>query len=420
MRRASWRYLAAMVLCFTVIGSLVAVDASGRSHRHRHRHRRRRGSCVNRYPRLRDPANPLALSTAPGSDPLNGAPFFVNGPRYGDAAGEIARLLGINPRRFGDRYSWTRFRAKLERGSLHGKLLRDPMLRFKINELEKIASQPEAQRFSAYSGGGGPGKVFQQVRKILCHNLLADPGTVPIITTYFLHPDIGRCPSAAGIASATPTFERQIGEVARGTGRHPVVFLLELDAIGSSHCMVVNHDLPQYLALLRYEIDRLAALPHTVVYVEAGYSDGPRPDYAARALNEAGMGRIRGFFTNDTHENWTLREVRWAERVANLTHGAHFIVNTAQNGRGPLKNPHPATEGTNDLCNPPGRGIGPRDTTQTGFARADAFLWTHVPGNSSGPCNGGPPSGVFWPTRAIGLASRANAQLGPGWPSHPY
>ena len=46
-------------------------------------------------------------------------------------------------------------------------------------------------------------------------------------------------------------------------------------------------------------------------------------------------------------------------------------------------------------------------------------MWTSPPGNSSG-CGGGPSGGTFWPTRAIGLASRANAQLGPGYPSRPY
>ncbi len=94
-------------------------------------------------------------------------------------------------------------------------------------------------------------------------------------------------------------------------------------------------------------------------------------------------------------------------------------MNTAQNGRGPKLNPHPVRQGIEDLCNPPGRGLGPRDTTHSGFARADALLWTAVPGNSSG-CGGGPPGGVFYPARAIGLAARANEQLGPGYPSRPY
>jgi endoglucanase len=359
------------------------------------------------------------LAQAPGTDPLNGAQFFVDGPRHGPAAEAIAKLLGVDPTRYPDDYSWARFRSDLEQGPLHSRLMAaSGRVRWKVAMLEKIASQPEAMRFSAYSGGGGPGKVFGQVQKLFCHNLTADPGTIPIFTTYFLHPDI-KCGTAGQIAAEAPTFKRQVNEVAEGTGNRPAVFLLELDAIGSSHCFANDHDLRQYLALLRYEAEKLGSLPHTVVYEEAGYSDANTVSYTAKALNEAGVRHIRGFFTNDTHENWTIDEVRWAQAIARRTGGAHFIVNTAQNGHGPLKNPHPAIQGNEDLCNPPGRGLGPTDTTQTGFSFVDAFLWTYVPGNSSG-CGGGPPAGVFWPARAVALASRANGKLGPGYPSRPY
>ncbi|MGZ4230850.1 MAG: hypothetical protein ACXVVQ_05420 [Solirubrobacteraceae bacterium] len=47
---------------------------------------------------------------------------------------------------------------------------------------------------------------------------------------------------------------------------------------------------------------------------------------------------------------------------------------------------------------------------------------THSPSrrNSSGHCNGGPNPGTFWPARAIQLASRAQAKLGPGFPADKY
>ncbi len=203
------------------------------------------------------------------------------------------------------------------------------------------------------------------------------------------------------------------------TGNLPAVYLLELDAYGSSSCMVRRGDLGQYEALLRYEVDRFATLPHAVVYLEAGYSDANSAAYAARALNHSDIRRIRGFYTNDTHLNWTINEVRWANKISRSTHGAHYIVNTAQNGNGPLLNRDPVHNGIENLCNPPRRALGIRGTTHTGFRYADAFMWTIVPGNSSG-CGGGPPAGVFWPARAIGLASRANGRLGPRYASHRY
>ena len=69
------------------------------------------------------------------------------------------------------------------------------------------------------------------------------------------------------------------------------------------------------------------------------------------ALNAIGVNKIEGFFTNDTHNQWTINEIRWATQVAKRTHGAHFIVNTSSNGQGPKLNPHPTTQGVEDLCN---------------------------------------------------------------------
>lgn len=375
--------------------------------------------CPHGHGSRRDPSNPLDLATPPGADPLHGAHFFVDGPRHGAAAGAIARLLGVDPHRYPDTYSWARFKASLSHGAFARRLAASGGLRWRVHQLEKIAEEPEVARVSIYSMGGGPGKLHAFTEKLLCFNHRADPGSVPLINTYFLHPVVGSCPSPAELAAAGPDFRRRVDEVVAATGHHPVVYLLELDAYGSSSCMARRRDLGQYEALVRYEVDRFATLPHAVVYLEAGYSDSNGPAYTARALNHSDIGRIRGFYTNDTHLNWTMTEVHWANKISRWTHGAHYIVNTAQNGNGPLWNRDRVHDGNEDLCNPPGRGLGPRRTTDTGVRAADAFMWTVVPGNSSG-CGGGPPGGVFWPARAIDLASRANERLGPGFPSRPY
>jgi endoglucanase len=379
-----------------------------------------RQHCAEPYPARRDRSNPLDLPAAPGADPLNGANFFVDGPAHGRAAGAIAHLLGINPSRLSSSLSWAAFNQHLQSGRLARRIARHRGLAHKIAELSKIAGQPEAQRFSIYSGGGGPGKIFGQVEKIFCQNMRADPGSIPIITTYFMHPALGGCPGAAEIRDYNPVFHRRINEMAAGTGRRPAVYLLELDAIGSSSCIARHGAMREWEADLRYEMRKMQALPHTVVYVEAGYSDANGVRYTARILNAIGVSRIRGFYTNDTHNNWTINEVRWATQISRRTHGAHFIVNTASNGRGPKRNRNRVRYGNEDLCNPPGRGLGPEDTTDTGFTFADAFLWTHPPGNSGGRCGGGPPAGDFWSARAIQLARDANGRLGPGFASRPY
>jgi endoglucanase len=208
--------------------------------------------------------------------------------------------------------------------------------------------------------------------------------------------------------------------MAQAIDRRPAVVLVEMDAIGSSSCIARTGGLAQWEADLRYEMGKFAALPHTVVYVEGGYSDAASPRYTASVLRAIGVGRIRGFYTNDTHNNWTINEIRWGEKVSRLAGGVHFIVNTSDSGRGPLRPPHPARQGNEVLCNPPDRGAGPRPTTRTGFPLVDAFLWVHIPGESSGHCNGGTAAGTFWLARALVEARNANARLGPHFRSRPY
>jgi endoglucanase len=375
--------------------------------------------CADPYSGTRDPANPLGLATPPGADPLSGARFFVPGPAHGAAAGAIASLVGLKPSHLSDGESWAAFSNRLHSGRIGQRLKRKHGLAHRVNELSKIASEAEVQRISAYSFGGTASGVFLQTEKILCHNLTSDPGSIPILNTYFLHPAAGQCPSPGALSAASGLFKRRVDDFVEAVERRPALLLLETDAVGTSSCAQRHGSLGIWESLLKYEIDKVAALPHVVAYVEGGYSDANSVGYATRILNAADIGRIRGFYTNDTHLNWTAKEVRYATAISHQTGGAHFIVNTAQNGRGPKLNRHPRSQGIEDLCNPPGRGLGPRPTTNTGFALGDAFLWTSPPGNSSG-CGGGPSAGKFWAARGVGLAERANGKLGPGYPSRPY
>jgi hypothetical protein len=438
-RLSTRRWMSSLVgvIVATTVVSVGASGASGKLRAHAAYQ-----PCNSVFSPTRDNSNPLGLAANPGPDPLNGANFFVNGPKHGMAAGAIAQLLGIDPSIYPDSYSWAQFAQDLN-GPLASKWQNVPTLAHQIMMLAKIAGQPEAQRLSLYSGGGGPGAIQQQVTKILCYNATADPGAIPLVETFFIYPNGQYCPSLSQIVGNWPTFKRQIDELTAGTGSSPVVYLLELDSIGSSACLSPHRPKhkpahkpkpPKHVAYLsncgayttrlgawecelRYEVDSISALPHTVVYTEAGYKDGTDATYAASVLNSIDIGRIRGFYTNDTHNDWTHAEERWGQQVSSLTGGAHFIVNTSETGQGPLLNPHPSTQGVEQLCNAPGRGLGPFDTTSipnlATYPSVDAFLWVHTPGRSSGTCNGGPAPGDFWWQRAVQLAENASSQLGP-------
>jgi hypothetical protein len=358
--RAVWSLAAASVLVVSLFLLAAAVaGASGHPARGRVANST---PCTDPYPAARDPSNPLMLSTPPGVNPLKGASFFVDGPAHGAAAGAIARLLGIDRDvpigqylpSFDDSESWASFKSFVE-----DRLAREPgnlgLIR-KVRLLEKIANEPEPQRVSIYAEGGGSGAISDFARKLFCHNFTADPGAIPIITTYFLHPALGGCATASEIRAAMPEFKRRVNELVAGTGRRPVVYLLELDAIGSSGCMASNgagcrhgrrrcatRSTGWRRCRMLSSMSRLATRTRTP-------SDTPR-GRSTRSIST----RSAGSSPTTRHINWTSEEAEWAEKVSSRTHGAHYIVNTAQNGNGPKLNPHPTTDRMEDLCNPPGR-----------------------------------------------------------------
>ena len=304
--------------------------------------------------------------------------------------------------------------------------------------LAKIAGQEETQNISLYAQGGGPGAIYAQTLKILCNNAAADPtpATVPVLSTFFIYPHGQFCPTLPSLAAWQGTFIRDVNEMAWGVGRKRAVIFMEIDSIGTSSCLK-RKALKLWLHDLSWEAKTFGQLPHAVVYEEAGYSDAQGPMWTAKRLWKAGVNQIEGFYTNGTHFAWSSNEIKWAEKVSNdvfsLSHHmyrAHFVVNSAQNGRGPKLNPYPVQQGIENLCNPPGRGLGRMPTgnvnpTFDGFTfnYLDGFLWTGVPGRShNSNCPGGPwqPAGVFDPHFALELAQNANQKLGPGYPSEPY
>ncbi|HWF34611.1 MAG TPA: glycoside hydrolase family 6 protein [Solirubrobacteraceae bacterium] len=314
---------------------------------------------------IRDPANPLALpSRPPAGDPLGGARFFADYFQSLPARQALA-WSAANPRA--------------------------------AAKVAVIAAEPNVQRFGAWNGGY-PG---WNVETYLDRAGSQESGTVPMISTYRLV--YGHCGHWSDPPAEQAVYHTWITGLSQGIGTHPAVLFLEMDSLITVGCLS-----PQGVAVrmreLRDAIDVLSNNPHLVTYLDAGAADALPARETASLLRRAGVARIQGFFLNSTHFDWTSREIRYGEEISRLTGGRHFVINTAENGQGPLRPRHPAKQGNEVLCDPPGRGLGPLPTAHTGYRNVDAFAWIANPGVSGGACrSGAPPSGVFWPALALEL-----------------
>ncbi len=315
----------------------------------------------------RDPLNPLALPVAPGAgNPLSGANFFV------DPESEAAHAALTNP------------------------------------ALDVIAREPGTARFGKFSfGSNGVPDIQTAVSRYLARAQVEEPGTVPLLATYrILH---GLCGHASDSPADAASYHDFIEGFAQGIGSYRAVLFLEMDSIITMPCLsphgkaVREHELRDAINILT------ADCPHLVIYLDAGAADALSAHDAAKYLRASGVAEIQGFFLNATHFDWTSNEIRYGDQISRLTGGKHFVVNTGENGQGPLRPRDIVHAGLEVLCNPPGRGLGPLPTANTGYRNVDMFAWTSNPGESGGSCvAGAPPTGEYWPAYAAMLVQNAD------------
>ncbi|WP_043109784.1 glycoside hydrolase family 6 protein [Paraoerskovia marina] len=140
------------------------------------------------------------------------------------------------------------------------------------------------------------------------------------------------------------------------------------------------------------------------VYVDVGNSAWLGPEEAASRLLSLGPTGARGFAVNVSNYRTTEESVAWADEVSRLTDGLHYVVDTSRNGNGP----------NGQWCNARGRALGDPPRLVDDGTRLDALLWVKVPGESDGPCGGGPPAGTWWPEIAEELAANDPWAEAPG------
>ena len=167
--------------------------------------------------------------------------------------------------------------------------------------------------------------------------------------------------------------------LARVIGDDRVVIAFEPDSLGTIDCHAPSRR-DDRIRLLRYGVDALADLPNATIYIDAGASDWEPAERTAKQLRGVGIAKVRGFMLNATHYDWTRENIAHGLEISRLTGGKHFVINTAENGRGPIHYRLPNGRRGNVWCDPPLRGLGPPPTTNTANPMVDAYLWINRPG----------------------------------------
>jgi endoglucanase len=135
------------------------------------------------------------------------------------------------------------------------------------------------------------------------------------------------------------------------------------------------------------------------VYIDAGHPRWHSAAEMSARLERAGVAHAHGFSLNASNYIGTAENVAYGEAFSGRLSGMGYVIDTSRNGNGPSPE--------DDWCNPSGRALGAAPTFSPNQGHVHALLWIKRPGESDGPCNGGPNAGVWWPEYALGLAQRA-------------
>lgn len=197
--------------------------------------------------------------------------------------------------------------------------------------LGKIALRPRVIQVGSWIPVS---KVRARMAHLIANQQAGNPSKIAQLATFNLWPT-GES-SVTLPAGYTTTYRNWYQQFVAGIGTSRVVVILESDltvAVGSNRSPVARE------ALTRWAAQLLAKHPNITVYIDGGDSDWLTPARSAQMLKAAGVGYVRGFALGSTHYARTGWDIPYgAQVVSDLgalgIHGRHFVIDTADNGRG--------------------------------------------------------------------------------------
>lgn len=199
-----------------------------------------------------------------------------------------------------------------------------------------IALAPKAKWFGSWIPDS---QITQRVDEYLANAQHGNPQTLVQLTVFRMVPweqeACRRLPTAAERAS----YKTWIKRFAAALGDAHAAVVLQPDG---PFALCAPHGSKALSRLVAYAAQRIAAQPHTSVYVEAGAADWPASgqggvDAAVKILVRGGVKYARGFALDSTHYDSTSDEIERAAAIsaqlATLGYpGKHAVINTSSNG----------------------------------------------------------------------------------------
>ncbi|MER7400548.1 glycoside hydrolase family 6 protein [Streptomyces sp. NPDC000151] len=261
--------------------------------------------------------------------------------------------------------------------------------------IDRIAGQPVAE-WIGVDDPQGEARGFTEAAAKADRDALLVLYNIP-------HRDCGSY--SKGGAADGDAYRAWLEGVVNGIGDRATTVILEPDALPhiEDECTPEKFHEERY-ALLTEAVGKLKALPHTKVYLDAGNPHWIKdPGRMVEPLKRAGIDRADGFALNISNYQTTEENEKYGKRLSAMVGGKHFVIDTSRNGNGPA----PGGDDPENWCNPRGRALGEPPTVRTDDGLVDAYLWIKRPGESDGPCKGGPKAGAWWPSYALALARNA-------------
>jgi endoglucanase len=252
--------------------------------------------------------------------------------------------------------------------------------------MDILAARPQADWFGDWSGNVQSAVAARTTT-------IVGAGALPVFVAYDI--PLRDCNSySAGGATSASAYQSWIRAFAAGLAGRRAVVILEPDALSQLDCLTADKQ-AERIALLKDAVGVLAGAS-ALVYLDAGNAHWTSATTIAQRLQSAGIAGAAGFSLNVSNYIANDETVAYGGAVRALV-GKGYVIDTSRNALGSDGN----------WCNALGRGLGLPATGSTGIAGVDAFLYVKRPGESDGPCNGGPSAGGWWADYALGLAQRA-------------